>query len=89
MSQSSPLCFHLYHALSALLPSETADFISQPVGPETQHANHNTIFCEGRSNYPVQHISIQNTLYDESIAMLIETRKAWKQFYLQHIRYHT
>lgn len=42
-----------------LLPSGKADLISQPVGPETQHANHNTIFCKGRFNYPVQQISIQ------------------------------
>lgn len=72
-----------------LLPSGKADLISQPVGPETQHANHNTIFCEGRFNYPVQQISTQNILCNKSIAMLRETRETWEQTYLQQILYCT
>lgn len=76
VSESLPCVF-----IFTLLPSEKAAFMWLPVGPETQHANHNTPFCEGRFNYPVQHIPLPSVLRNESIAVLVKTGKTWKRFY--------
>ena len=83
------LYFHLHHAISASCPLEKQIWFHNLLDQKHSMLIHNTIFCEGRFNYPVQQISIQNIQYNKSIAMLRETREIWEQTHLQQILYHT